>query len=79
MKGAKPVNDAAAAVAALVAEIRNADLCDSERVDAARLLIRERGVANVGELLGFVCGSTVLSAGSLDVCSDAWALENGVP
>lgn len=76
---AQPVNDPAVAVAALVAEVRNADLDDMERLDAARLLIQESGVSSVGELLGLVRGSTVLSAGSVDVCSDAWALENGLP
>lgn len=76
----EPVNDATAAVAALVAEVRNQDLDGAERVDAARLLARERDVKSVADLLALVRGSTgVLSSGAVDACADAWAKENGLP
>lgn len=69
-----------ATVVMFVAEIRNPDLDDTERLDAARLLIREQGLESREALLGLVAGTAgVLSPGALDVLADAWALEMGLP
>jgi hypothetical protein len=61
-------------VTALIAEVRNPDLPDRERVDAARLLIVGCAVRSLAGLMVMVRDGRDLSPGAADAALDGWAL-----
>lgn len=65
-------------VTGLIREVRDPDLPDCERVDAARLLIVGCAIRSLKSAMVLVRGDADLSVGAADAVLDAWALVEAV-
>lgn len=65
-------------VTALIAEVRDPDLPDVERIDAAKLLIVGCALRSLRSLMVLVKGDADLPVGAADIAMDAWALVHAM-